>query len=76
MIKRKKNSSFVVINISWKHGCVVCELQCFYTVDQLAADLFTKRCYIYLPLRASATQGNQTCSLGSTSINQDWQSGG
>lgn len=36
MKKRKKKFFICCNNISWKHGCVVCELQCSYTVDQRA----------------------------------------
>lgn len=39
MKKRKKKFFICCNNISWKHGCVVCELQCSYTVDQRAAGL-------------------------------------
>lgn len=39
MKKRKKKFFICCNNITWKHGCVVCELQCSYTVDQRAAGL-------------------------------------
>lgn len=42
-MKKKEKKFFICCNnISWKHGCVVCELQCFSTVGQLAAGLLYK----------------------------------
>lgn len=78
-IKRQKNSSYAVINISWKHGLRGLWITVFlYCGPACSWPAFQKRCHIYLSIFHYAVNRRpiRSGSSGSTSATRDWQSSG